>query len=134
MRVDIDRRLSRHSHRWYDADSTVGSKLSMTDDERDRAIDFVIQSLAGLEVISERQEATIEKLTAGQVEAEHRLDRYERILKLIIRAGRRERGIRRDQDARYARRYRDLVDSQAHTDARLDAIVDIVRQRLNGSS
>jgi len=38
----------------------------MTDEERDRAMDFAIQSLAGLEVISEKQEARILRLIAIQ--------------------------------------------------------------------
>ena len=64
---------------------------------------------------------------------EYRLDRYERMLKLMIRAGRRERTIRREQDERYDRRYQELLASQAHTDSRLDALIDIVRQRMNGA-
>jgi len=106
--------------------------LLMTDEERDRAMDFVIESLGDLTVSSHKQEVRLEKLTQSQEDVEHRLDRYERILKLMLRAGRRERRIRREQENVHHRRYRGLLESQAHTDSRLDALVDIVRQRMNG--
>jgi len=49
---------------------------------------------------------------------------------LMIRAGRRERRIMREQAEHYNRSLRELLDSQTHTDRRLDALVDIVRQNF----
>jgi len=104
----------------------------MTEEERDRAMDFVIESLAGLAANDQRQDARLDKLIASHEKAEHRLDRYERIMKLMIGAGRRERRTRSQADERLTNALAELADSQAHTNIRLDALVDIVRQRLNG--
>lgn len=102
----------------------------MTDEERDRAMDFVIESLAGLAANDQRQDIRLGSLNHSHQTAERRLDRGERLLKLIIRAGRRERRIRREQEEHYNRSLRELLDSQTHTDSRLDALVDIVRQNF----
>lgn len=104
----------------------------MKDEERDRAMDFVIETLAGLAANDQRQDARLDKLIAFHEKAEHRLDRYERIMKLMIKAGRRERRTRSRADERLTNALAELAGSQAHTDSRLDALVDIVRQRLNG--
>jgi hypothetical protein len=48
MKVAKNQRLFRKYHRCYDAFVTGERKPSMTDEERDRAVDFVIESLAGL--------------------------------------------------------------------------------------
>ena len=50
----------------------------------------------------------------------------------MIRAGRRERRTRSQADERLTNALAELADSQTHTDSRLDALVDVVRQRLNG--
>ena len=104
----------------------------MADEGHDRALDFVIQSLAGLAVNDQKQDSQLEKLIHSDETAELRLDRCERVLKLMIRAGRRERRIRREQEADYNRSLRELLDSQTHTDSRLDALIDIVRQSFGG--
>ena len=52
----------------------------MTNEERDRAMDFVIGSLAGLVANDQKQDARLDKLIASHEKAEHRLDRYERIM------------------------------------------------------
>jgi hypothetical protein len=76
--------------------------------------------------------------------SEQRLDRLERIAKLMVRAGLRERHRMREQDEKIdiiidaqiknEERFAQLAESQAHTDQRLDALIDIVRQQRNGSS
>jgi len=91
-------------------------------------MDFVIESVACLAANDQKQDLQLEKLIHSDDTAELRLDRCERVLKLMIRAGRRERRIRREQAEHYNRSLRELVDSQTHTDSRLDALVDIVRQ------
>jgi len=112
----------------------------MTNEERDRAMDFVIESLAGLTVNGQKQSARLEKLIESQEKATYRLDRYERIMKMIIRAGRRERRTRRENDDHLAKALVELTqahkrteDSIAHTNTKLDALVDIVRKGLNGN-
>lgn len=82
---------------------------------------------------------------------EERLDRLERIAKLLVRAGLRARREMRQQDdkitimidaqikneerfAKLAQAQTELAESQAHTDRRLNALIDIIRQGRNGKS
>lgn len=82
---------------------------------------------------------------------EARLDRLERIAKLLVRAGLRARREMRQQDdkitimidaqikneerfAKLAKAQTELSESQARSDRRLDALVDIVREGRNGKS
>ena len=111
----------------------------MTNEERERAIDFILtqqaDNSAQLGRLIEAHRTAENRLTLSEQRLERskfRLDRYERLLRLMIRAGRRERALRREQDDRYDRRYRELLASQVHTDDRLDALVSIVQQRMNG--
>jgi pyruvate-formate lyase len=84
-------------------------------------------------------------------QSEERLDRLERIAKLLVRAGLRARREMRQQDdkitimidaqikneerfAELARVQTELVESQKHTDRRLDALIDIVKENRNGKS
>jgi len=102
----------------------------MTDEERQRAMDFIVEQSAKNAVGMER---LIESQHRGELRLDvhdHRMDRYERVLKLMIKAGGRARQTMREQDERWDR----LVESQAHTDIRLDALIDIVRADRNGRS
>jgi len=106
----------------------------MTDEQFEQKMAFIVETLAQVAVNDQKHE--------------FRLARLERIMKLIIRAGRRERDQRRQQtsqfDVQFARvnqALQDLAEAQqrtetsiAHTDSKLDALVDIVRQRMNGGS
>ena len=82
---------------------------------------------------------------------EQRFDRLERIVKLMIKAGLRARTQSREQSekitiiidaqmrneerfARNEKRFARLAESQAHTDRRLDALIDIVRNGRNGKT
>jgi hypothetical protein len=89
---------------------------------------------------------------------EQRLDRLERIATLFVKAGLRARANAREQDqkinilidaqvrtderfnqlaeaqVRLTEAQTRLADSQAHSDRRLDALIDIVRERHNGES
>ena len=82
---------------------------------------------------------------------EERLDRLERIAKLLVRAGLRARREMRYQDdkitimidaqikneerfAKLAEVQTELAESQAHADRRLDALIDIVKEGRNGKS
>ena len=82
---------------------------------------------------------------------DERVDRLERIAKLLVRAGLRARRELRQQDdkitimidaqikneerfAKLAQAQTELAESQAHTDRRLDALIDIVKEGRNGKS
>jgi len=77
-------------------------------------------------------------------QTEERLDRLERIAKLLVRAGLRARREMRQQDDKITimidaqikneERFADLAASQKHTDRRLDALIDIIREGRNGKS
>jgi len=76
--------------------------------------------------------------------AEERRDRLERIAKLLVRAGLRARREMRQQDDKITimidaqikneERFAELAESQKHTDRRLDALIDIVKEGRNGKS
>ncbi|HCX31534.1 MAG TPA: hypothetical protein DHU55_17455 [Blastocatellia bacterium] len=78
------------------------------------------------------------------MKAEERLDRLERIAGLMVRAGLRARRQMRQQDdkitimidaqIRNEERFAKLAESQAHTDRRLDTLIDIIREGRNGKS
>ena len=73
---------------------------------------------------------------------EQRFDRLERIVKLMIKAGLRARTQSRaqnekitiiiDAQMRNEERFARLAEAQTHTDRRLDALIDIVRNVRNG--
>ncbi len=75
---------------------------------------------------------------------EERLDRLERIAKLLVRAGLRARREMRQQDDKITimmdaqikneQRFAELADSQKHTDRKLDALIDILKDGRNGKS
>ena len=75
-------------------------------------------------------------------QTEERLDRLERIAKLLVRAGLRARREMRQQDDKITimidaqikneERFAELAESQKNTDRRLDALIDIVKAGRNG--
>lgn len=106
----------------------------MTDEERQRAMDFIVAQQAKFSV-------NIDKLNESYRKAEGRFNRDERILKLMIRAGRRARRRLRGLDERFEQRFAKLTDAlttlagaQTRTEERLDALVAIVREGRNGQS
>ena len=106
----------------------------------ERQMEFIVDTLASLSVSDQKQNARLDKLIQSHGTAERRLDRYERILKLMIRVGRRERHVRSEADERLTKALAELAEAHketeksiAHTDSRLDALIDIVRQRSNGA-
>src|SRR6266536_403511 len=99
----------------------------MTDEERQRTMDFIVAQQA--------------QFTVNFEKADIRLSRLERIVKLIIKAGLRGRKEGRERDESFARgmealreSQQALSDSQAHSDRRLDALIDIVREQRNGKA
>lgn len=75
---------------------------------------------------------------------EERLDRLERIAKLLVRAGLRARREMRQQDDKITimmdaqikneERFAVLAEAQKHTDRKLDAMIDIIQESRNGKS
>jgi len=103
----------------------------MTNEQMERKMEFVVETLARVAVSQERHEANHDR----------RLSRLERILKLMVRAELRERNARTAGDARLKEAMAELAAAQkrteesiAHTHKRLDALIDIVRQQQNGRS
>ena len=76
--------------------------------------------------------------------SEDRLDRLERIAKLLVRAGLRARREMRQQDDKITimidaqikneERFAELAESQKNTDHRLEALIDIIKNGRNGKS
>lgn len=76
--------------------------------------------------------------------AEDRLDRLERIAKLLVRAGLRARREMRQQDDKITimidaqikneERFAELAVSQKQTDRRLEALIEIIKAGRNGKS
>lgn len=90
----------------------------MTNEERQRTMEFILQTQA--------------RLTINDEKHDKRLDRLERIARLMVRAGLRERRTRSSADERLTKALSELAESQKHTDQKLDALVDIVRRQQNG--
>ncbi|PYS73933.1 MAG: hypothetical protein DMF73_04585 [Acidobacteria bacterium] len=99
----------------------------MTNEQMERKMEFIVETLARVAVNDEKHDL--------------RLSRLERIAKLMVRAGLRERTARSEGDERLKKAMAELAEAQrrteesiAHTDKRLDALIDIVRQQQNGRS
>ncbi len=104
----------------------------MTEEQLERKIEVIVDTLAQVAVNDQKHDI--------------RLSRLERIAKLMVIAGRRERRHRHEQNERFDQQFfrvndalaqlaeaqKRTEDSIAHTDSKLDALVDIVRQRMNG--
>ncbi len=113
----------------------------MTNEERQHQMDFILSQQAQFA-------ANMQRLEEADVRAAQRIDRVERVLKLAIRAGLRERKETREKmnaliesqahltesQAHTGERLDALIESQTHTDKRLDALIDIVREDRNGKS
>ena len=99
----------------------------MNDEQLERKMEFIVETLAQVAVNDQKHDM--------------RLSRLERVAKLMVRAGLRERRTRSEADERLTKALADLAEAQkrteesiAHTDKRLDALIDIVRQQRNGNS
>ena len=106
----------------------------MTDEERQRAMDFIVEHQA--------------QFSVNQQKSDEHISRLERIVTLMVNAGRRTRRQIHEMDERFDQRFSKLTDalttlaktqkrteaSIAHTDSRLDVLIDIIRERRNGQS
>ena len=103
----------------------------MTDEQFEQKMAFIVETLARVSVNDEKRQEEYER-------HERRMDRIERVVKLMVRAGMRERKTRSEADERLKAALAGLAEAQkrreesgAHTDRRLDALIDIVRQQQN---
>jgi hypothetical protein len=99
----------------------------MSNEQIERKMEFIVDTLAQVAVNDQKHDM--------------RLSRLERIARLMVRAGLRERQTRSEADERLTRALAELAQSQAelaqsqkHSDGRLDALIDIVRKQQNGAS
>jgi len=106
----------------------------MENEQLERKMEFIINTLAQVAVNDQKHGIG--------------LSRLERTMKLMVRAGRREREHRRETNAQFDAQFSrvnqalaELAEAQkrteasiAHTDSKLDALVDIVRRERNGDS
>jgi hypothetical protein len=113
----------------------------MTDEQMERKMEFIVETLARVAVNQDKHEINHERHEINHARHEMRLSRLERIARLMVRAGRRERTARTAGDERLKEAMAELAAAQkrteesiAHTDKRLDALIDIVRQQQNGRS
>ncbi len=113
----------------------------MTEEQMERKMEFIVETLARVAVSQERHERNMERHELNMEKGELRLSRLERIAKLMAGAGLRERKARTEGDERLKEAMAELAVAQkrteesiAHTDQRLDALIDIVRRQQNGRS
>lgn len=106
----------------------------MTDEELNRKFEMVAELIANVAVGQQKAEERM-------VKSDARIDRLERVLKLAIRTYRRDRKETQERinafiaaQTRMDEAMAKLAESQAHTDERLDALIDIVRRERNGNS
>lgn len=104
----------------------------MTNEQLERKKEFIVDTLADLAVNDQKHDQRLSRLERG-------LSRLERITKLMVRAGVRERKTRSEADERLTVALADLAVAQkkteasiAHTDSKVDALVDMMRKRMNG--
>ena len=115
-------------------DEIAERRPAVTDEERQRQMDFILNQQAQFVT-------NMQKLEEADTQANKRIDRLERVLKLALRAGLRERKERREstKEAREGIKeiresLKALIASQAHTDQRLDVLIDVVNEGRNGKS
>jgi hypothetical protein len=99
----------------------------VTEEQMERRMEFIVETLARVALNDEKHDM--------------RLSQLERIAKLMVRAGLGERSARTKGDQRLEQALAELAatqkrsqESSEHTDRRLDALIDIVRQQHNGRS
>jgi len=124
----------------------------MTDEERQRMMEFILAQQAQFwasvqkhdeefaefrareEQRQARYEATQRRTDARLDNGSYKIDRLERIMKLVIKAGLRARRDNHERDQEWNRRFAEVREAAAHSDRRLDALIDVVREQRNGAS
>jgi hypothetical protein len=90
----------------------------MTDEERQRKMDFILDQQAQFAV-------NMQKLEEADARSNKRIDRLERVLVLAIREYRRERKETREK-------FNALIGAQNRTDDAMAKLIESQRKRLNG--
>jgi len=90
----------------------------MTDEERQRQMDFILNQQAQFAV-------NMQKLEEADTRSNIRIDRLERVLILAIREYRRERKETREK-------FNALIDAQNRTDDAMAKLIESQRKRQNG--
>jgi hypothetical protein len=127
----------------------------MTDEERQRTMDFIVaqqaQFWSNMQKLEDsqqraaarmdRSEARMDRSDARMERGNLRIDRLERVLKLMIKAGQRARKRMREQNEEWERRFgevREMVaaigQAQAHSDRKFDSLMDLVREQRHGQA
>jgi hypothetical protein len=124
----------------------------MTDEDRQRMMEFILaqqaQFWASMQKREESQAAWQAKHEEWQKRAEvgidngsFRVDRVERILKLMIKAGQRARRQMHERDEKLDRRFAEVAEmiaagerAQARTERKLESLLELVREQRNGSA
>ena len=122
----------------------------MTNEEMERAIDFLLKSQANFEARQQQYEAERAQREAEQAQRDARIDARFELTSQQIAEMNKQLGMFADTQADFIRvvthtfeeqarinksvagALKRLAESQAHTDRRLDALIDIVRGKLNG--
>jgi phage shock protein A len=101
----------------------------MTNEEMQSTMQFILEQQAQFAANMQRLEETDER-------ASKRIDRLERVVGLAIRAGFRERKETREKINALINSQLNLTAAQAHTDERLNALIDVVSDARgnNGSN
>ena len=74
-------------------------------------MEFIVDTLANLSVSDQKQNLRLDKIIESHATAERRLNRYERILNLMIRAGRCERHARSEANERLTKALAELAEA-----------------------
>jgi hypothetical protein len=120
----------------------------MTEEERQRMMEFILAQQAQFWANVQKHEEWLAKHEALQAKHEEwqnraevpidngsfRVDRLERILKLMIKAGTWARRQIREQNQLWDERFADLMRAHAISDKKLAALIEVVRQQRNGST
>ena len=113
----------------------------MTDEERQRTMDFIVAQQAQFSAEMQKLEESQKRAEARLDNGSYKIDRLERIMKLVIKGGLRARRDNRERDEKSDRDFAALREmiaglgrAQEHSDRRLDALIDVVRQERNGAT
>ena len=88
----------------------------MTNEQMERKMEFIVETLARVAVSQERQELIQERLGLNYEKHEMRLSRLERIAGLMARAGLRERTARTKGDEQLKQAMAELAAAQKRTE------------------
>jgi len=117
---------------------------SMTDEERQRMMEFILAQQAQFWSSVQKHEEWQARHEEWQKRAEvridqgaFRVDRLERILRLMIKAGSQARRHIREhwaeQDRHWDQRFAELMRAQAYSEKKLAAFIDVDREQRNAS-